>query len=179
MIRIRSASFDDALAIADVHVETWRNGYPGLIPDAVLVRLSRRAQSDAWSRVLKRPQGPHQVLVAESDDGELWGFGSCGPSRESLLPHAGEIYTLYIRPEHQEQGLGRDLLLALHDNLSNRGFRGALAWVLAGNPARFFYQAMGAKPIAEKIERIWNTDLSQTAYAWRELRALERRQGTP
>ena len=55
-----------------------------------------------------------------------------------VLSHAGEIYTLYVSPEHHDRGVGRALLLSLFDALIDRGLNSAVVWVLAQNPARFF-----------------------------------------
>jgi predicted N-acetyltransferase YhbS len=39
---IRPAGVADADAIAHVHVQGWREAYPGLVPDAVLASVHRR-----------------------------------------------------------------------------------------------------------------------------------------
>ena len=40
---VRRATADDAEAIADVHIETWRVAYRGQLPDAFLELHERRA----------------------------------------------------------------------------------------------------------------------------------------
>ena len=49
-ITIRRARKTDAGAIGRVHVETWQSAYAGLLPDAMLVRMSDVRQSAWWSR---------------------------------------------------------------------------------------------------------------------------------
>ena len=39
MLTIRPAELDDAPAIAQVHVDTWRSNYAGMIPQAYLDSL--------------------------------------------------------------------------------------------------------------------------------------------
>ena len=176
-IRIRPARSADAGGIAAVHVDTWRSTYPGLVPSSVLVRLSRRAQAREWSAQLSRRQFAEWVVVAELDNGRIIGFGSCGEARATGLPQAGEIFTLYVSPEHQDCGVGRAIMLRLFDLLNDRGLTSVLVWVLAQNPSRFFYEAMGGRRVAEREERLWNTMLAQTAYGWDDLRLVTAQRG--
>jgi ribosomal protein S18 acetylase RimI-like enzyme len=175
LVRIRPARPADAGAIADVHVDAWRSAYPGLIPTPVLLRLSKRAQGAEWERQLAERGGADTILVAEQGRDKVIGFGSCGEARATGLPQAGEIFTLYVAPEHQDSGIGRALLVGLFDCLLDSGLNSAVVWVLAGNPARFFYEAMGGRRIAERTENLWNTALPQAAYGWDDLRMVRAR----
>lgn len=170
--RLRPARVADAPAIARLYVEGWRHAYPGLVPNGVLLRMSPASQAREWAYALLRQRHADQVIVAERVQGEIVGFGSCGEARSTILPHAGEIYTLYVAPDAQERGVGRALLHRLFASLLGRGLHSALVWVLAGNPARFFYEAMGARRIAERTETLWNTELLQAAYGWDDLRTV-------
>jgi ribosomal protein S18 acetylase RimI-like enzyme len=173
-VRIRRARCSDAAAIAGVHVEAWRNGYPGLVPNHVLTRLSVPGQAREWARELARLRAAESILVAELPGTGIVGFGSCGAARVGRLAHAAEIYTLYVAPEQQNQGIGRALLLRLFAALAGCGFDSAMVWVLAQNPSRFFYEAMGGRRIAAREEKIWNTTLPQAAYGWDDLDQLLR-----
>src|SRR5512144_750293 len=178
IVRIRPGRPADAEAIAHVYTEAWRSAYAGLVPNAVLVRTPAPAQPRERAHQLSRRKLADSILVADLSGHGIIGFGSCGAARRTLLAHAGEIYTLYVAPEHQEHGVGRALLLSLFDALIDRGMNSAVVWVLAQNPARFFYEAMGGRRIAEKQERLWNTLLPQAAYGWDDLRLVRaQRQG--
>jgi hypothetical protein len=56
--------------------------------------------------------------------------------------------------------------------LSAAEIAAAYLWVLADNPSRFFYQAMGGKQISERDERLWGTTVHEVAYGWPDLSAL-------
>lgn len=170
VVRIRSGRPADAEDIAHVYVDGWRTAYAGLIPNSVLVRMSEGAQARDWGQQLARRKFADSIIVAEVTGRGIIGFGSCGAARRTSLPHAGEIYTLYVSTEHQERGVGRALLMRLFDSLIDRGLNSAVVWVLAMNQSRFFYEAMGGRRVAEKSERLWNTELAQTAYGWDDLR---------
>ena len=47
----------------------------------------------------------------------------------------------------------------------------AMIWVLSGNPARFFYEALGGVAVAERKEAFAGTLLEETAYGWPDLAA--------
>lgn len=172
IVSIRPGRPADAAAIARVYVESWRSAYAGLLPDSMLVRMSTSAQTRDWASQLGRRRVAEGIFVADLASHGVIGFGSCGPARPTPLPHAGEIFTLYVAPEHQEHGVGRALLLRLADGLMDRGMGSALVWVLSRNPSRFFYEAMGGRCVAEKRERLWNATLGQTAYGWDDLRMI-------
>jgi ribosomal protein S18 acetylase RimI-like enzyme len=174
MLTLRSARGSDVEGIARVYVETWRSTYPGLVPNRVLVRMSVPAQVRQWSAVLSQTGTSDSVVVAEMPARGIVGFGSCGEARVTALPQAGEIFTLYVAPEQQGNGIGQALLYRLFDALIDQGLNSALAWVLSGNPSRFFYEAMAARPVAVREERLWDTSLPQTAYGWDDVGAVPR-----
>ena len=182
-MRIRQARTADSDAIAAIYVDTWRDAYAGVLPDRVLVNMSRRRQAADWRHALSHQSGGHQILVAEagevSEAGEareagevgIAGFGSCGPARDTGLAYLGEVFTLYVDPVHQGQGIGKALLAALFQALIRQGMASAVIWVLADNPARFFYEAHGGRLVGTRDERLWGTDLREIAYGWDDLAA--------
>ena len=170
MVRIRPASLSDASAIADIQVETWRDTYAGLIPDRTLLGLSRTSHTENWHRVLRESRADTITRVAEGPDSRVVGFANAGRARPTNLPYDGEVYTLYVLPDHQGAGRGQRLLGALFSALRDTGCRSALVWVLAGNPARFFYEAMGGILIATREEPFHGVVLNECAYGWPDLR---------
>ena len=167
MIRVRAGRPGDARVISHIYVESWRDAYAGILPDHVLLRMSEQGEQASWRRMLARGES---VLVAEDGRGTVVAFGSWGLSRVKGLGFSGEVYTLYVLPENQGQGFGRRLLAGLFESLGGAGHRSAVIWVLADNPARFFYEALGGRRVAERSERIWGVVLPQAAYGWRSLR---------
>ena len=169
MTVIRPARTEDASAIGRIHVDTWRDTYAGMLPDRVLVEMSSAIEGGQWARVLD--SGRDRVVVADSETAGVVGFGSCGKARAGALGFEGEVYTLYVLPDFQGQGLGRLLLTELFQQLQADGYRSALVWVLQENPAGFFYEAMGGRPAASRTERLWGADVAERAYGWDDLDA--------
>jgi len=171
-VAIRPGIPADAEEIASIFVETWRATYPGMLPDRVLVRMSDEAQGKYWARILGAGHAPDLVQVAVGAGGALVGFGSGGPGRHAGRSgdrHEGEIYTLYVKPDWQNRGIGRKLICALLKGLQKRDCRQAMLWVVAANPSRFFYEAMGGQRSYERTEKLWGMDVAQIGYRWPDL----------
>ncbi len=149
-ITIRPARPADARGIALLDVETWRTTYAGVLSTSYLVGLSERRREGGWRMAILRE--PRDVRVAVDAAGTILGFGSCGPSRsERHFP--GEVFTLYVAPDRQNQGIGRRLLIALFRRLVASGLDAAIVWVLRDNPSRFFYERLGGHQIDPQGDR--------------------------
>src|SRR5579871_2242772 len=113
MIKIRSASINDAKAIAKVHVDSWRAIYRGHMPDSVLDNLSIEQREQEWHERLS--QGV-TTWVAEVDK-RVVGFASVCPSRdEDADPKAiSEISAIYLLQEYWRKGIGQQLCIRIFD----------------------------------------------------------------
>jgi len=169
LLRLRAARGEDIEAIARVEVETWRATYPGILPDRVLVGMSEERQQSSWRGLVRFRPG--DVIVVEHEQVGLVGFGNCGAQRDSSIDFAGEIYTLYVAPEAQNQGVGRRLLLALFERLLEKGRSSALIWVIRANPSRYFYERTGGKLVLTRKIRVGGVPVEAVAYGWRDLAA--------
>ena len=172
MIRIRRAQKSDAAAIGRVHVETWQATYAGLLPDALLAAMSDVRQSAWWQRLLADPGQARGVFVADDQEMGVVGFGSCGPVRDppegldGTETRVGEVYTLYVEPDFQNLGLGRRLLDAMFRQLKAQDCDTAVLWMLADNPARFFYERLGGKRAGERDDKLGDKPHREIAYGW-------------
>jgi len=165
-ITIRPARALDARPIARLDVETWRTTYAGVLSASYLVGLSERRREAGWRAVILRE--PRDVRVAVDAGDIIRGFGSCGPNRGDRF-FAGEVFTLYVAPDWQNQGIGRRLLIALFRRLVAAGRRSAIVWVLRDNPARFFYERLGARQVSHRPLPVGGTSVEAIAYGWRDL----------
>jgi L-amino acid N-acyltransferase YncA len=168
-ILIRKARISDAPAIGRVYVKTWRSTYAGVVPDRVLVGMSEVSQAANWHRQIARDKGGI-VMVAEADRERIVGVGSAGPAR-GAGEEVGEVYTLYVDPDWHGRDVGRSLLAALLRALADEGRASAIVWVLAANPSRFFYEAVGGRRTVERVEKLWGTELPEIGYRWDDLDA--------
>ena len=67
-MNIRPATVEDAPALAQVHVTSWRETYRGLVPDAYLDSLSVPERTERWRGRLSGADPGAFTLVAEDDD---------------------------------------------------------------------------------------------------------------
>jgi ribosomal protein S18 acetylase RimI-like enzyme len=165
-LTIRPAHTDDAAAIARLDVETWQAAYAGILETPFLVGLSAERRERGWAGLIRRE--PRDVRVAVGPDGAVLGFGSCGRCRDEPS-YTGEVFTLYVAPDWQNQGIGRALVLALFARLVERGDRSAVIWVLSENPSRFFYKRLGGREVRRKMLPFAGTHIAATAFGWPDL----------
>jgi ribosomal protein S18 acetylase RimI-like enzyme len=124
--------------------------------------LERRGE--IWWK--KATRGSATMLVVEVK-GVVAGYATLGLSRARGLPHDGEIYELYLRPEYQGLGFGRRLFSAARKDLVQSGLRTLVLWALSDNdPAVEFYRSLGGRPVARSSERFGGKTLDKVAYAW-------------
>jgi GNAT superfamily N-acetyltransferase len=169
-MRVRPARPGDAAALARIYVAAWRDAYAGILPDAMLVGMSDVRHAAAWQHELAARDRHSETLVAEDDDGVV-GLVTVGPARRVSRAQleGGEIYRLYVAPERQGEGAGKMLLMASFDWLIARDVDAVIVWVLAENPSRFFYEAMGGTRLGEKADHVGGAKVREVAYGWTDL----------
>ncbi len=117
---VRLATVQDARAIAQVHVESSKSTYRGIVSENLLDRLSVEDRTRFWNETLTKPEAPLVTLVG-----------------------LREIRSL--------------------------GFASMAVWVLALNPSRKFYEALGGKILAEQEIERGGESFVEIAYGWSDL----------
>ena len=157
--------------MAKVHIVSWRETYPGMLPEPMLARMSIADEAIRWQRTLHRPRWGGALAFVAEQDGVVVGYGSCGEQRMPPLRDRGfsaEVGELYVLRSAQRQGAGSGLMKAMAGALLGRGHHSLSLWVLKQNSAaRGFYEHLGGTPIAEK-----RAGLVEVAYGWSDLREL-------
>jgi ribosomal protein S18 acetylase RimI-like enzyme len=105
-------------------------------------------------------------------ESRIIGFGHAGPARGTELSCRGEVYSLYVDIDWQGMGIGRQLLGRLFGDLLAAGLNSSIIWVLAGNPSRYFYEAVGGIRRAERQERFAGVLLDEVGYVWPDSAAM-------
>lgn len=168
ILSIRPATERDAIAIAHVHVQSWRTTYAGIVPAEYLATLNEAERALQWRDWLTRGI---PVYVADLD-GEIVGFISGGAIREPLQTYDAELYAIYLLEPAQRQGTGSALLKKLAESLSGKGFTSMIVWVLEKNPSRHFYEESGAHLVTSKDIEIGGVTLAEVSYGWADLSAI-------
>lgn len=155
---LRSATPDDAAAIARVRVDAWQTTYRGIVPQAFFDEVhARDGFGPHLAAQLSDPSTGVEAVVAQVG-GVLVGYAIIGPERVRLTHGAGasaattttsgqargEVYAIYLLEQAQGRGMGRQLLREAERRLGNMGHADAVLWMIEANqPARRFYERMG------------------------------------
>jgi ribosomal protein S18 acetylase RimI-like enzyme len=178
-MHIRPATLADAAAIARVHVDSWRTTYKGILPDDYLANLTYERRESLWREILSRPAGHSLDYVAADTPDNIVGFVSGGPERSGDPVYTGEVYVIYLLERWQGQGIGRQLTMTLVRQLMARGLTSLLIWVLAENPSRRFYEALGGRLVRDKRETTGGVQLIEVAYGWLDAQTIIDAQARP
>lgn len=170
---IRPAVVNDAPAIALVHVESWRTTYKGIFPKSLLDGLSVPDRTRSWNEILAKPPDRFVMLVVGDDAGNVLGFACGGEERTGRLGCDGELQAMYMLDRVQRRGAGTLLISRFVRELRSIGFSSMAVWVLARNPSRRFYEALGGRPITEQTIERGGESYVEVAYGWSDLSAFE------
>jgi ribosomal protein S18 acetylase RimI-like enzyme len=158
-ISTRSASLDDAQAIADFHVKVWRHTYRDLAPAQAHAALDEHYRGRKWREKLASNERDQLVLVAQTG-GRIVGIGAAGAPSEPIFGGRGEIKFLYVDPHFKRRGIGRTLLAQLATHLQALRYPGAALSVVKGNAAAIaFYEALNGRFAGEYVDAgpIWRS----------------------
>lgn len=145
MINIRLANINDSKGRGFVHYHSWNETYSGLIDQEY---LDKRSLSKCIDSAMKYPDN---TFVAEVD-GSIVGFACYAKYRDDDLNNAGEITAIYLLKQYQGLGIGRKLLNACFEVLSD--YSSIVIWVLSANKKTIgFYKHFGFKADGMEKER--------------------------
>lgn len=172
-MEIRRARLDDGPGIALVHVRSWQTTYQGIIPQAYLDGLDVEKRAAWWGNLLQQAEAlRHSNWVAVDETDGVVGFANGGPPQVTEEGYTSELYAIYLLQSAQGQGIGRQLVERVAQDLWDAGHRTMLVGVLAENPSRLFYERLGAKLLrAVPLER-GGKALIERYYGWADLSVL-------
>ena len=144
-IILKPAVEEDARAIAEIGVATWRAAFRGAVPDAILDGLSVDKREAEFRKILSPSSTPPARTEVAAEDGKVVGFVDFGASRdEDAAAGTGEIYAIYVRESCWGRGIGRLLLDHARASLAASGCTDLSLWTLAGvERTNRFYRSSG------------------------------------
>jgi ribosomal protein S18 acetylase RimI-like enzyme len=147
-VTVRPAVEHDLAAIAEIRVRSWQVAYRGIVPQGYLDAMRPEAEVDRRRAMLTAANDPRQDAIG-TVSGWLAGWVAYGPYRDDDPPtrRSGEVYAIYVHPEHWGRGVGRAMMRYAVRQLAMDGFAPVLLWVLEDNDrARRFYEREGFQP---------------------------------
>jgi ribosomal protein S18 acetylase RimI-like enzyme len=145
-VRIRPAHIEDAEAIANLHANSWRVAYRGILSDEFLDNEVATDRLKTWQDKFNCAKNNQKIWVAEDSD-DLAGFICIyGDEHETLGTF---IDNLHVAAAHQGQGIGRQLMHTVAEWVNHHcASKGLYLEVLADNQqAQRFYQGLAGKPV--------------------------------
>jgi GNAT superfamily N-acetyltransferase len=156
---VRWAVADDADDLADVHITTWQEAYRGIFPDEFLSGLDRARRARWWRMFINDGARVHVAVANDS----VVGFCHAADSDDEAW---GEVFSIYVHPDHWGAGHGHSLLAAGEETLAEAGHHRALLWVLEDNSrGRKFYERQGwvvGSPF--RVEEIGGVQVTELRY---------------
>lgn len=133
-MEIRRFEESDAAAVSELIRTTLQTSnaqdYPAEMIDALVTR-------ETPEYILQRASWTHFYVV--KDDSRIIGCGAIGPYWDK--PDESSLFTIFVHPEHQGQGIGRAIMETLEkDEFALRAKRIEIPASITGLP---FYQKMG------------------------------------
>lgn len=174
---IRPAVQSDIPAIAALHIEGWKGAYGGIVNQAYLDSLTLERRIADWAGWMAA--GESETYLAE-EDGKPVGFVTIGrtktppPGSSPIRPsHSGEVYALYLHPDHWRKGIGSRLLRYAASALKDRKHSTLCLWVMDANArAKAFYETLGGQKLGGKTVQVGPSSLKEICYGWRDTACL-------
>jgi L-amino acid N-acyltransferase YncA len=141
-MQIVHAKPEDARAVAEIHVDSWRASYASIVPADYLASLSVERRKTMWDECIAT--GVPELLVArEASVVQGWVcFGQCRDEGSSKA--AAEIWAIYVAPSSWSTGVGRLLWLQARELMLAQGFKSCSLWVFPQNDRAIkFYRSAG------------------------------------
>ncbi|MCY3410742.1 MAG: GNAT family N-acetyltransferase [Candidatus Heimdallarchaeota archaeon] len=173
-MKFRDAIEEDALEIANIKVQGWQTTYRGIFPDDRLNSLNPLDKMDQTVEMIKNINcKDHKKMIVCEIDERVVGFAAViiyhGEEREK---YDSELTVIYIYPEYQRQGIGRELMRRVAQFLVNNGQKSLLIWVLEQSPNVVFYGRMGGRVLERTKYRKWGKKYPLVGFVWDEISSL-------
>jgi len=166
-ITYRKADVEDALAVAKVHVESWRKSFAGIVPQEFLDNLTVEKREPAFRQ--RFGDANYKMFVAETAKDGIVGFADFGAARESDFAFEAELYAIYLLREFQGKGIGENLFRLCQKEMSADGFDSMYLIALEVSPYKSFYEKMGGKIVGRGNHFLLLVEYKTVIYGWKNL----------
>ena len=135
-VSVRVAWADDAPAIAELQLRTWRATYADLVPvDALPTDVEAAAAS--WRAALARPGDARNRVLVALERNRVVGFAITSPASDPDCDQVAdaELAELTVDPGERGKGHGSRLLQASVETMQADRFTRAVLWAVATDDA--------------------------------------------
>ncbi|WP_428775916.1 N-acetyltransferase family protein [Vibrio sp.] len=171
-MEIKVAEYSDYERIAQLHADSWRRYYQGILSDDYLADEVLTERSTIWQTRLINPPFNQHVLLAEEGGllcGFICAFGNHDFERGTIID------SIHIDSAYRGKGLGKRLMAEMAQWVDQYfSDNGMYLEVLKQNQqAVDFYSHIGGE---QTLERTWNSpcgsQLTEQIYTWKSAKEL-------
>jgi GNAT superfamily N-acetyltransferase len=166
---LRAAVQADAAGIAAVNTQSWRETYPGIMPEKRMANLNEESCKRNWENSLSNPGNTY---VAELQ-GKIIGFVSGGANRHNDYCETGlgdecesELAAIYLLQEYHGRGIGKALFELFAQAMRDANYSTMVVWVAEKNKSTRFYERMGGELVDRKILLVCEEPVPVIAYRY-------------
>jgi 3-deoxy-manno-octulosonate cytidylyltransferase (CMP-KDO synthetase) len=163
----RRANVTDALAVAKVHIESWRKSFAGIVAQEFLNNLSIEKREKAFQQGFG--EANYKMFVAETIRDGVVGFADFGKSRENESTLEGELYAIYLLPEWQRKRIGENLFRLCQKEMIADKINSMSLEALKASPYKSFYKKMGGQIVGQGKHSLANVEYETVFYGWNNL----------
>jgi ribosomal protein S18 acetylase RimI-like enzyme len=156
---IREARRDDLEALAELHVETFKETHGRINAPSVALRRQQ------WQAAFDTPAGWF-CYVVEGATGQLVGFAKGTLHTGGVPGFEGELNKIYLLRRYHRRGIGRRLVEKVARRFLQQGISSMLLFGDARSPSNGFYERLGAERLLS------DTGEFHGGYGWPDLRRL-------
>jgi len=167
-ITYRKAAAADALAVARVHVESWRKSFAEIVPQEFLDNMTIEKREQTFRQ--RFDEADYQMFVAETASNEIVGFADFGKAREGGFDFEAELYAIYLLYEFQGKRIGENLFRLCQNEMISGGVNSMYLMALAVSPYKSFYEKMGGQVVGRGNHFLALVEYETIIYGWNNLR---------
>ena len=165
----REATVADALAVAKVHVQSWRESFAGIVPQTFLDKMSIENRARAFETGFASDF--YKMFVAETQENGIVGFADFGKARDNQSKFEAELYAIYLLRDFQRKGIGGKLFNLGVKYLVANNMNSLSLTALEASPYKRFYEKMGGHLVERKTTNIEGESYATAVYGWYKLDA--------
>ncbi|MBQ8681358.1 MAG: GNAT family N-acetyltransferase [Bacilli bacterium] len=144
MIEIRKAYGADAYQLVNITDTVWKDAFYDILPNGILNDMIRNTEKRI-SHLKDQINENNRIFVATSDEVPI-GYIFYAKTQNVIYNAAAEIRSIYILPEFQHQGIGRQLFNKAIEELKKLGYKNLIIYSpLNCQSINFFLKMRGEK----------------------------------
>ncbi len=171
---LRNANINDIEGLAVASTNCLNEIFCNVLSDEALESFTLQKAVKKWRNEFVDQTGDADkaILLIENESGNIVGYSVCGLAKamsKNVLGD-GEIFSLYVEPDHQGYGLGKALMLANARWLISRGLFSGGIWLPEANElGRRFCEDLGAREEGARTKNVMGQSIPMTGFTWDDL----------